>query len=77
METYYWKRYLRPSPGALTGTVTDTLKIFASSTTDAENVMKSYFICGVVPMQWDKYFMSLEDASGKVVATWLGVDDCT
>ena len=77
METYYWKRYVRPSPGALTGTVTDTLKISASSTMDAENVIKRYFISGVAPMQWDKYFMSLEDASGKVVATWLGVDDCT
>jgi hypothetical protein len=77
METYYWKRYVRPSPGSLTGTLTDTLKISASSTMDAEKVIKRYFIYGVAPMQWDKYFMSLEDASGKVVATWLGVDDCT
>jgi hypothetical protein len=56
---------------------TDTLKISASITMDTENVMKRYFIYGVAPMQWDKYFMSLEDASGKVVATWLGADDCT
>jgi hypothetical protein len=77
METYCWKRYVRESPGALTGTVADTLKISASSKMDAENMMKRYFIYGGAPMQWDKYFMSLEDASGKVVATWLGVDDCT
>ena len=75
METYYWKRYVRESPGALTGTVTDSLKISASSKMDAENMMKSYFY-GVAPMQWDKYFATLEDASGKVITTWLGVDDC-
>jgi len=47
MKTYYWKRYARQSPGALTGTLTDTLKFSASSTADAENMMKRYFMYGV------------------------------
>ena len=73
METYYWKRYLRASLGALTGTVTDTLKISAISKMEAENMMTRYFTHGVAPMQWDKHFATLEDESGKVITTWHDV----
>ena len=71
METYYWKRYRRASPGATTGTATDEIKFTAKDVTEAVKSVKWGFQSGVARMDWEKDFATLEDTAGHIVTKWL------
>jgi hypothetical protein len=64
METFFCRRYRA-------GVATDELKLVAANTADAEIQVRRFFrTLGIDHMDWGQEFAALEDASGKVVATW-------
>jgi hypothetical protein len=73
MPAYVCKRYQRSAAGAATGTLTDELRFTAASAQEAETRMRRGMLSPppIGPMDWERYFATLEDESGTVLVTWL------
>jgi hypothetical protein len=68
METYRCKRYRRSAPGQTGGVVIDEWTFLATSAVEAENKVRG--MSRLYPVDWEKDFVTLEDDSGHVLATW-------
>jgi hypothetical protein len=71
MQTYLWRRYRRYAPGHQSGTITDEVRFTASSVQEAENHVRRMQQSSLGPMDWDRYFATLEDEEGHRLTTWL------
>jgi hypothetical protein len=71
MQTYLWKRYRRSAPGRDSGIATDEVRFTASSVQEAEMHVRRMQQSSPGPMDWEKYFATLEDEDGHVMVTWL------
>jgi hypothetical protein len=68
METYRCKRYRCSAPGQIGGVVIDEWTFPAASAIDAESKVRR--MSRLYPVDWEKDFVTLEDDSGHVLATW-------
>ena len=70
MQTYLWKRYRRSAPGRDSGIATDEVRFTASSVQEAEMHVRRMQQSSPGPMDWEKYFATLEDELGHELAVW-------
>ncbi len=71
MPIFVCKRYRRSAPRAATGTLTDEWSFPAASTFEAETRMRRELLTPMWGMDWENYFVTLEDQDGRLLASWL------
>lgn len=69
MPRFVCKRYRRSAPGAATGTVMDEWSFSAPDGAQAEARIR-VLSAPMWGMDWETYFITLEDGKGQVLTTW-------